>query len=76
MSSLALFALGTGVTFEVASALGLLVAGAVLDGREQAVRRRQNDEAPATRTVAMAPLRVVHARAQTHPIPTQRGETA
>lgn len=40
MSNVALFALGTAVTLLVISALGLLVWGAILDGRDEQERRR------------------------------------
>lgn len=39
MSSLALFALGAGVSLIVFAALALLVTGAILDGRDERARR-------------------------------------
>jgi hypothetical protein len=44
MSNLALFAVGVVVTAIVALGLGLLVYGAILDGRDEAERRALDNE--------------------------------
>ena len=43
MSELALFVLGVLVTLVVAAAVGMLLVGAVLDGRDEAEQRRRLD---------------------------------
>jgi hypothetical protein len=63
MSSLALFAAGLAVSVVVFAALGLLVLGAILDGRDERARKE----------AASASLRPV---AQVVPIPKREGEAA
>jgi hypothetical protein len=63
MNSLALFAAGFAVSVVVFAALGLLVLGAVLDGRDERARREAAD----------ASLRPV---APVIPIPSREGEAA
>jgi len=47
MSSIGLFAVGTGVTLIVLTALALLVWGAVMDGRYEGEQRQAAEEASA-----------------------------
>ena len=63
MSSLALFGAGFAVSVVVFAALGLLVLGAILDGRDERERRE----------AASASLRPV---ARVIPIPSTEGEAA
>lgn len=69
MSTLALFAVGLAVSVVVFAALALLVAGAVLDGRDDRARR----EAEAAAADSAAPLRPA---ASIVPFPTTEGEAA
>jgi hypothetical protein len=55
MSTVGLFIAGAAVTMIVATALGLLVWAAILDGREQ--RERDAAERPEPRPVAVGPRR-------------------
>ncbi len=45
MSNLAVFAVGLLVTLLVAAAMALLIAGAIIDGREDDERRADNEQA-------------------------------
>ena len=65
MSALALFALGVAVSAVAFTALALLVAGAILDGRDERARATAEAAAPA---VPLRPTTVI-------PMPT-RGEAA
>jgi hypothetical protein len=67
MSGLALFATGFAVSVLVFAALGLLVLGAILDGRDERERR----EAEAAGAASVTPLR----QAQVVP-PNTQGEAA
>jgi hypothetical protein len=52
MSAAALFAMGVFVTLVVGAALGLLVYGAILDGRYAAERKAEEENPPPLRVVA------------------------
>jgi hypothetical protein len=69
MSTLALFAVGLAVSVVVFAALALLLAGAVLDGRDERARR----EAEAAAAASVTPLRPA---ASIVPVPTTEGEAA
>ena len=51
MSAAAIFAVGVFVTLVVGAALGLLVYGAILDGRYAAERRAEEETPPPLRVV-------------------------
>ena len=51
MSAVAIFAVGVFVTVVVGAALGLLVYGAILDGRYAAERRAEEENPPPLRVV-------------------------
>ncbi|HVM56499.1 MAG TPA: hypothetical protein VMT74_03475 [Gaiellaceae bacterium] len=51
MSAAAIFAVGVFVTLVVGAALGLLVYGAILDGRYAAERRAEEENQPRLRAV-------------------------
>ncbi len=52
MSAVGLFAMGLVVTLIVSVALGLLVYGAILDGRDEAGRKAEENLQPPPRIVA------------------------
>jgi hypothetical protein len=69
MSTLGLFAVGLAVSVVVFVALALLVAGAVLDGRDERARR----EAEAAAAASVTPLRPTVSIVS---VPTTEGEAA
>ena len=52
MSNVAVFGVGLLVTLLVAGAMSLLIWGAVIDGREDAERREENEHADVTHPTA------------------------
>jgi hypothetical protein len=69
MSTLGLFAVGFAVSVVVFTALALLVAGVVLDGRDERARKEAAAAAAATATPLRPATSIV-------PIPTTEGEAA
>jgi hypothetical protein len=77
MSDVALFALGAGVSLLAFAALALLVAGAVLDGRDERARR----DAAGVSVDAGAPFALPNTlgpavAGRVVPFPTKEGEAA
>ena len=68
MSTLGLFALGVAVSAITFLALGLLIAGAILDGRDERARKTA-EGAQAAPAVSLAPAPVIR-------MPNREGEAA